>query len=194
VLSPAADTVLASLRDAMLQRWDRFSTRGSDMNPRPGATAHRRNRGCSSAGDLRLETAQAKHKPLHVAEGSCRHDTGCRPQEHRPRWPPAPHRRSAADRLRHPKTLPSLNRGAVLASGVAGCPNAVQPELSIVSRLLIGPVGGNGKGRSGRPGLLCGGDCRRQGPQTPERFLPRRARTPRFHRSRRSGRGRAATP
>jgi hypothetical protein len=86
-----------------------------------------------------------------VAEGRRRHDTGCRPQEHRPRWPPAPHRRNAADRLRHPQTLPSLNRGAVLASGVAGCPNAVQPELSIVSRLLIGPVGGNGKGGSDRP-------------------------------------------
>ncbi|MGE0036140.1 MAG: hypothetical protein AB7S93_10930 [Xanthobacteraceae bacterium] len=54
--------------------------------------------------------------------------------------------RIATGRLRYPQALPSLHRGAAFARGVPDCPNAVQPELSIVSKLLIGPVRGDGKG------------------------------------------------
>src|SRR5262249_43512787 len=83
-----------------------------------------------------------------VAGGMCRTQHRRCPQEHRLRWSVG----AASKRRREPKlpatSLPS-HVGERSFGGPAGCPNAAQPELQIVSTPLLGLAGGGCKGARG---------------------------------------------
>src|SRR5262249_39233643 len=83
-----------------------------------------------------------------VAGGMCRTQHRRCPQEHRLRWSPG----AASMRRREPNlpatSLPS-HVGERSFGGLAGCPNAAQPELQIVSTPLLGLAVGDGKGAGG---------------------------------------------
>ena len=149
-LAPAAKKQWASLCDALEWRWDWFSTRGPSMNLRPVERwRSKRLRGCS-----RLTTFDSnglgEHKPPCRCARRLPHATPAVVHKNiGPNGPRVMHSgENAADRLHLPRFPPFASRGAAPAEACR-CPNAAQPELTIVSRLLLGVPGGNGKGRGG---------------------------------------------